>query len=90
MPRKEFSAAVKRAIVKRSGGICERARWKPGEVCTKSAKDFDHIRSDGLGGEPTLENAAHLCGPCHKAKTHGEDTPTALKRRFCATQSQLR
>jgi 5-methylcytosine-specific restriction protein A len=75
MARKEFLAAVKRAVVKRSSGICERARWKPGEVCTKPAKEFDHIIPDGLGGLPTLENAAHLCVPCHKEKSHKHDTP---------------
>jgi 5-methylcytosine-specific restriction protein A len=75
MARKEFSVATKRKIVERSKGVCERHLWKPGEVCTKPAKEFDHLQPDGLSGKPTLENGAHLCVPCHRAKTHEHDTP---------------
>jgi 5-methylcytosine-specific restriction protein A len=75
MPRREFSVVIKRQMVKRSGGVCERHLWKPGEVCTKPAKEFDHIQPDGLGGEPTLSNGAHLCQPCHKEKSHQHDRP---------------
>lgn len=30
---------------------------------------IDHIRADGLLGEPTYENSRLLCIPCHSAKT---------------------
>jgi hypothetical protein len=77
--RKEFSVKVKRQVVLRSLGICERHRWNPGEMCTKPAKAFDHIRPDGLQGVPTLENCAHLCAGCHTEKTHTEDNPRMRK-----------
>jgi 5-methylcytosine-specific restriction protein A len=76
--RKEFSVKVKRAVVLRSLGICERPRWD-GKPCTKPAKAFDHIVADGLGGEPTFENAAHLCQACHQEKTTSEDNPRMRK-----------
>ncbi len=75
MARKEFSAKTKREMVKRSGGTCERHLWRPGEVCTKPAREFDHVQPDGLSGKPTLENGAHLCVPCHRSKTHEHDRP---------------
>jgi 5-methylcytosine-specific restriction endonuclease McrA len=78
MARKEFPIKAKRQVVLRSLGICERHRWK-GEPCTKPAKAFDHIKPDGLGGEPTVENAAHLCQSCHDEKTHSEDNPRMRK-----------
>lgn len=79
MARKEFSRKTKRDVAVRSAGVCERHRWKPGEVCTRPAKEFDHIVPDGLGGEPTAENAAFLCVPCHKDKTGQHDVPTIAR-----------
>jgi 5-methylcytosine-specific restriction protein A len=79
MARKEFTVRVKRQVVLRSLGICERSRWKAGEECTKPAKAFDHIVADGLGGEPTVDNCAHLCQVCHDEKTHSEDNPRMRK-----------
>lgn len=35
--------------------------------CTKF--QIDHIRADGLLGEPTFENSRLLCIPCHAEKT---------------------
>jgi 5-methylcytosine-specific restriction protein A len=40
---------------------------------------YDHHKADGLGGEPTLENARVLCKNCHDAKTFGEDNPRMAK-----------
>lgn len=37
--------------------------------CDRVAAEFDHILADCLGGEPSLDNCAHLCSPCHKIKT---------------------
>jgi 5-methylcytosine-specific restriction protein A len=78
MARKEFPVKVKRVVVLRSLGICERPRWD-GKPCTKPAKAFDHIMPDGLGGQATVENAAHLCQACHDEKTHGADNPRMRK-----------
>lgn len=68
MARKEFSKSVKVACVKRAtvdGKLfCEGC----GGLIT-GRFEIDHIRADGLLGEPTLENARVLCSPCHKEKT---------------------
>lgn len=40
---------------------------------------YDHIKPDGLGGEPTLENLQVLCSPCHRIKTHDHDRPIMTK-----------
>ena len=67
MSRKEFSKAVKVAVIKRATKdnniYCE--------GCGALAKkwEIDHVRADGLLGEPTLENAKLLCVPCHDKKT---------------------
>jgi len=66
--RKEFPRSVKVAVVKRS--------MRNGEVyceecgtMTKGKWEIDHIRADGLLGEPTIENAMLLCRGCHVEKT---------------------
>jgi 5-methylcytosine-specific restriction protein A len=68
MARREFSRSVKVAAVKRatvdSKLFCEGC----GALITGKF-EIDHIRADGLLGEPTLENARVLCSPCHKEKT---------------------
>jgi len=71
MSRSEFSAAVKGQAWKRCEGRCEKCTAKlfPGKF------DYDHIRADGLGGEPTLENCQVLCKACHVEKTVKEDRP---------------
>jgi 5-methylcytosine-specific restriction protein A len=79
MARREFSKRTKREIAVRSGLVCERHRWKPGEVCTRPAKEFDHIKPDALSGEPTLENAAYLCVVCHREKSDKHDVPTIAR-----------
>jgi hypothetical protein len=68
MARKEFSRSVKVAVVKRA--------MRNGEIyceeCHSLAKgrfEIDHVRADGLLGEPTLENAKLLCRACHVEKT---------------------
>jgi hypothetical protein len=78
MARKEFPVKVKRVVVLRSLGICERPRWKAGEDCIKPAREFHHIKPDGLGGEPTAENAAHLCEKCHQ-EADNENAPIMRK-----------
>ena len=75
MGRAEFKSSVKVAAWKRCAGRCEgcTAKLYPGKF------DYDHIRADGLGGEPTLENCQVLCSSCHYVKTNHEDRPIMNK-----------
>lgn len=75
MSRAEFSQKVKGQAWKRCGGRCEgcTAKLFPGKF------DYDHIKADGLGGEPTLENCAVLCVNCHHEKTVTHDRPLMQK-----------
>ncbi|WP_336057330.1 HNH endonuclease [Nitratireductor sp. CH_MIT9313-5] len=63
--RLEFSRKVKRQIIERAGGCCERcsAKLKAGEG------EVDHILPSELGGEATPSNGQLLCRPCHREKT---------------------
>ena len=80
MARKEFSKAVKVACIKRAtvdGQVyCEAC----GSL-TKGRFDIDHIRADGLLGEPTIENARLLCKPCHDEKTKADVAAIAKAKR---------
>ena len=71
MARKEFSKSVKVAVIKRAtvnGQIyCEACG-----CLVKGGFDIDHVRPDGLLGEPTLENAKLLCKSCHQEKTKSD------------------
>lgn len=73
--RREFSAKVKQAAYERAEGHCESctAPLSPGHV------HYDHVIPDALGGEPTLENCACICTPCHSRKTAKEDVPRISK-----------
>ena len=79
MPRREFSKAVKVAVVKRA--------QKDGviycEECHLPTQHFeiDHCRPDALLGEPTLENAKLLCIGCHKEKTASDVASIAKAKR---------
>lgn len=75
MTRHEFSEKVRNAAWKRCKGRCEKctARLYPGKF------QFDHVRPDGLGGEPTLLNCQVLCSACHGVKTVTEDRPRMQK-----------
>ena len=77
MSRHEFDAKTKRAAWDRCEGHCENAAC--GILIGHKVKHFDHLKPDGLGGKPTLENCQVLCLPCHKDKTHGEDQPRMTK-----------
>ena len=77
--RREFSRAVKVAVIRRA--------TKDGvtfcEGCGAAAKrwQIDHVRADGLLGEPTLANA-QLLGECCYGPKNAEDTAQiALARR---------
>lgn len=76
MARREFPAAVKKAVIKRAGAsgmiLCER--------CSGFARRFqiDHIIPDSHGGEPVLSNAQLICEACYTAK-NAKDTTIAAK-----------
>jgi hypothetical protein len=81
--RREFSRAVKVAVIRRAteNGVtfCE--------GCGALAKKWqiDHKRADGLLGEPTIENA-QLLGSCFYGAKNAEDTAfvAEAKRREAA------
>jgi 5-methylcytosine-specific restriction protein A len=84
--RREFSKAVRRDALKRSGGFCE-AIGSPyslplGKRCNaplSKGVHFDHVIPDSLGGEPTLDNCAATCPACNMLKAAKHDTPRAAK-----------
>lgn len=75
MTRAEFSPSVKTKAWDRCKGRCEQctAKLYPGRFA------YDHIKPDGLGGEPTLDNCQVLCDACHGEKTHKHDRPIMQK-----------
>jgi 5-methylcytosine-specific restriction endonuclease McrA len=76
--RREFTAKVKMLAYNR----CLRDGKPHCEACglrIMGVPEYDHEKPDGLGGEPTLENCAVLCGKCHRIKTHEEDRPIMAK-----------
>jgi 5-methylcytosine-specific restriction protein A len=76
MSRREFSKPIKRDALKRAQGKCE----NPTCGALFGVKfHFDHVIADGLGGEPTLQNCAVLCYPCHDEKTRKHDVPLIAK-----------
>jgi len=81
--RREFPKAVKVAIIKRA----TRNDQVFCEGCGALAKrwQIDHVRPDGLLGEPTLENA-QLLGPCCYTPKNATDTAdiAQAKRREAA------
>lgn len=72
--RREFPKQVKRDALKRAAKCCEGCGFPFGMKF-----HFDHVIADGLGGEPTLENCAVLCHPCHDEKTRKHDVPLIAK-----------
>jgi 5-methylcytosine-specific restriction endonuclease McrA len=80
MSRREFPQKVKVAVLKRAGAagflICEQ--------CGGFAKQFqiDHVRPDGLGGEPTIENAQLLCKACFDVKNPADASAIARAKRL--------
>ena len=47
----------------------------------KGKFEIDHIRADGLLGEPTFENSRLLCVACHKEKTKDDVARIAKAKR---------
>ena len=77
--RREFSKAIKVAVIKRAtrDGVvyCE--------ACHALAKrwQIDHVRPDGLLGEPVLANAMLICEPCWRVKNPADTTAIAKAKR---------
>jgi 5-methylcytosine-specific restriction enzyme A len=80
MARREFPKSVRVAVIKRAtkDGViyCEK--------CKGLAKRFqiDHVRPDGLLGEPVLENAELICEPCWAVKNPADTTAIARAKRL--------
>jgi 5-methylcytosine-specific restriction endonuclease McrA len=84
--RAEFSKPVKRAALKRSGGLCEASGPMYGlrlfAVCGSQLSygvEFDHVVLEANSHDNSLENCAAVCKRCHSHKTRTHDTPTAAK-----------
>ena len=75
--RREFSKKVKRDAFVRADGKCE-VPWCCARL-TVGKFHYDHVIPDALGGEPTLENCAVICVPCHKSKTGKMDMRNIAK-----------
>lgn len=66
--RTAFPKAVRAAVLKRSGAMCEIA------YCGAVGDEFDHIKPVAFGGESTLDNCRYLCR-YHNAEL-GSETAT--------------
>jgi 5-methylcytosine-specific restriction endonuclease McrA len=82
----EFSKPVKRAALKRSGGVCEATgEWyglQLGQRCAAPLShgvEFDHIILLAVSEDSSLENCAAVCPRCHAFKTRKRDIPVAAK-----------
>jgi hypothetical protein len=93
MTRRNFSQKTKALIRKRSGGVCEvhripdemrrvRYRLLP-MTCKRPAEEVDHVQCDWAEGDPTPDNGADLCKPCHAIKTRidKKESAKAARRR---------
>ncbi len=79
MARRNFTKAVMvqriKAATVNGQVFCESC----GALCVKF--EIDHIRPDGLLGEPTFENSRLLCVPCHAEKTKDDVARIAKAKR---------
>ena len=96
--RNNFTAKTKRLVRERSGGSCEvhlipeesrlvRYPALPG-TCNRKAVDVDHIQPDWCGGSNTIDNAAHLCKPCHSIKTVTDNKEAKKRARRAGERGQ--
>lgn len=86
MRRAEFTKPVKRAALKRSGGLCEAIGAMYGidfgRRCNAPLSygvEFDHVVLEANSHDNSLENCAAVCIKCHKFKSTKHDTPMAAK-----------
>lgn len=85
--RRNFSALVRRAAFERAGGRCEEC----GTTLDGRRWDVDHIVTDWMGGDPTLDNAAVLCAgsrdTCHGKKSADDAKRIAKVKRLLKTEA---
>ena len=88
MTRREFPKSIKVTVIKR----CTRGGVTYCEICGAIAKrwQIDHIRADGLLGEPTLENAMLICEPCYMEKNKADTSHIARAKRIEARDLGIR
>lgn len=79
MARREFPRAIKVAVIKRA----TRDSVVYCEACQLPAKKWqiDHVRPDGLLGEPTIDNAQLICEACFGIKNPADTTAIARAKR---------
>lgn len=85
--RYEFSKAIKRAALKRSGGLCEGHGpvygLDAGQRCNAPLShgvEFDHYPVPATDkGSDTLDNCVACCPVCHRFKTSHYDVPMQAK-----------
>ncbi|TIR87384.1 MAG: HNH endonuclease [Mesorhizobium sp.] len=84
--RREFTAATRKAALKRSNMRCEAVgEWYglgPGQRCHAGLAhgvEYDHIVLDANSKDNSLENCAAVCIKCHRFKSANHDTPMAAK-----------
>ena len=94
-PRREFSAATKRAVRERSGGTCE-VHLVPQcmypaipEACDRPATDYDHVTPCVFEGDNSSDNCAFLCYICHKIKTVTDNKEAKRTNRLRGEAGQL-
>ena len=86
--RREFSKAIKVAVVKRAtrDGVtyCEK--------CGAIAKrwQIDHVIADAHGGKPVIENAELICEACYSVKNPKDTTIAAKLKRVEAAHLGIR
>lgn len=97
MTRRNFTPLTKALIRERSGGACEvhlipRCMYPAlPETCRRQGAEVDHITPAYVGGEPTVENGALLCGLCHKLKTVTDNKEAKRSNRLAGnTQADKR
>lgn len=91
MPRREFSAATKRAAWERCGGHCEgvvqfdgwMAQPMPcGAPLNHGCFHYDHCDPDWYSKDNELSNCKVLCRLCHAAKTKVDVKAIAKSKRI--------
>jgi len=92
MPRKEFSAAVRRAAWERANGMCE-AIWS-GRRCNFPVHIgcfiYEHLNPVWMCDDASLENCAVYCLACAKAKTKTDIKNIAKVKRIQKKRAGLR
>lgn len=78
--RREFSTKVRLEVFIRCNARCEKctSRLRPG------AYRCDHVITDWMGGEPTLENCQVICRACDLEKTAADQADIAKTKRVQA------